>query len=922
MDYHINGQQQQQQLPPLPTTSATLTVTATLPCAPTTPTAATAPAQQQYLNHCCNSTMPAMPTEKAATAVSLTENNFSELNFKELANTAAVVAATAAMATTATVPVNAGPMSTATSCRQQNAAHHHHQQQQQRHLCGCGNASAPEVTMRTKFMTNGHSSPLTAALATQNSSPSSSPQRLSIASNASSVSSNTTCCRLRYQQQQQQTSNGIGSVAGVGIEATAAAAAATTTTLASSQTSTSSGGSFAMSSASSTTNNSTNNLYPAKASPPAATAVTPPKKSAKDFYFGKYIGEGSFSNVYLASDVNTKREYAIKVCEKRQILRERKQDYIRREREVMHTLTNVPGFVNLSCTFQDARSLYFVMTYAKNGDLLPYINKVGSFDIDSTRHYAAELVLACEQMHRRNIVHRDLKPENILLDEDMHTLIADFGSVKILTAEEKIQANEFLLSGGIDFTKKARCQSGGSMRSDDDDYGDEDDEDYESTGSSGGSCGDGEVCGETDSPRVARRQQQPRYHRRRRGSFVGTAQYVSPEVLQNAPITPAADLWALGCIIYQMMSGLPPFRGSNDYVIFKEIIACNLDFPQGFDKDAEDLVKKLLKLNPAERLGAQEFISHYLTIRSHPFFKGVDFEAVRQTTPPPISPYLPDLVREEEEAYMLCDNLEPGLDDKQLTRLLGKELGCISDDDAGERKMSVNKAKPAITTTPASTPNSFQKSAKNSFDLSDLEKHKRLELQKTDKWHSFAEGEVILKKGFVNKRKGLFARRRMLLLTTGPRLIYIDPVQMVKKGEIPWSPELRAEAKNFKIFFVHTPNRTYYLDDPEGFGLQWVESIEKMHHLTYKEQINTSNSNAAAGIVGSSSSTSSSCSSNSTTNSNRLAMNLNNNNNNNNHSHSTSSVTKTSSAISSTSIAHKTSSLLTAPFTILKTASN
>lgn len=79
-----------------------------------------------------------------------------------------------------------------------------------------------------------------------------------------------------------------------------------------------------------------------------------------------------------------------------------------------------------------------------------------------------------------------------------------------------------------------------------------------------------------------------------------------------------------------------------------------------------------------------------------------------------------------------------------------------------------------------------------------------MELQKCDKWHVFADDEVILKKGFVNKRKGLFARRRMLLLTTGPRLIYIDPFQMVKKGEIPWSPELRVEAKNFKIFFIHT----------------------------------------------------------------------------------------------------------------------
>ncbi|XP_058974945.1 3-phosphoinositide-dependent protein kinase 1-like isoform X2 [Musca domestica] len=808
-----------------------------------------------------------------------------------------------------------------------------------------------QISIEKQQRLNGHSSPLTAALAAQNSSsPSSSPQRLSTASTvstASSAASNTTCCRLRYQQQQQQQQQQQTN----GSCETLPLASSHTSSCASSSSSTSGMSSSAATTASSLhhhhhhQNNSTN-LYPAKSSPPAANnAITPPKKSPKDFIFGKYIGEGSFSTVYLAVDVNTKREYAIKVCEKRLILREHKQEYIRREREVMHTLTNVPGFVNLSCTFQDARSLYFVMTFAKNGDLLPYINKVGSFDIDSTRHYAAELVLACEQMHRRNIVHRDLKPENILLDEDMHTLIADFGSVKILSAEEKAQAQEFLLSGGIDLAKKARCQSGGSMRSDDDDYND-DDEDYESTGSSG-SCGDAETGGETDSPRARRHQAPaPRYHRKRRGSFVGTAQYVSPEVLQNAPITPAADLWALGCIIYQMMSGLPPFRGSNDYVIFKEIIACNLDFPQGFDKDAEDLVKKLLKLNPAERLGAQDTSGQYDSIRSHPFFKNVDFEAVRQTTPPAISPYLPDLVREEENEFMLCDNLEPGLDDKQLTRLLGKELGCISDDDTYERKMSggssasskpksINSTTSASTQPKPSTPNNYQKSAKNSFDLSDMEKHKRLEAQKSDKWHVFAEGEVILKKGFVNKRKGLFARRRMLLLTTGPHLIYIDPVQMVKKGEIPWSPELRAEAKNFKIFFVHTPNRTYYLDDPEGFGLEWVAAIEKMHHLTYKEQINTSNSNAAAGIVSSSPSTSSSCSTASssstsnTTNSNaRMAMNLNNNNhsnnNNNHHSHSTSSVAvKTSSAISSSSsIAHKTSSLLTAPFTILKTASN
>lgn len=70
----------------------------------------------------------------------------------------------------------------------------------------------------------------------------------------------------------------------------------------------------------------------------------------------------------------------------------------------------------------------------------------------------------------------------------------------------------------------------------------------------------------------------------------------------------------------------------------------------------------------------------------------------------------------------------------------------------------------------------------------------------------------------MNKRKGLFARKRMLLLTTGPRLIYIDPVAMIKKGEIPWSPELRAEYKNFKIFFVHTVSVEAVLDGSGSDG--------------------------------------------------------------------------------------------------------
>lgn len=306
---------------------------------------------------------------------------------------------------------------------------------------------------------------------------------------------------------------------------------------------------------------------------------------------------------------------------------------MRREREALHMLSNIPGFVNLSCTFQDRRSLYFVMTYAKHGDLLPYIHKVGSFDVDCTRHYIAELVLACEHMHYRNVVHRDLKPENILLDEDMHTLVADFGSAKIFAPDECINPVK-----PVPTTLPHRSDG------EDDDTGSDDDASF---------------------------------FRRRHGSFVGTAQYVSPEVLRNGFVTPAADLWAVGCIMYQMISGLPPFRGSNDYVIFRDILCGNINFPQGFDKDAEDLVRQLLKVRPEQRLGSKDAKGCYVSIRSHPFFNTIDFATIRQQPPPPIYPYLPGVSKDDRFSshYFITDNLEPGLDDKQLTRLLGMELG-------------------------------------------------------------------------------------------------------------------------------------------------------------------------------------------------------------------------------------------------------
>ncbi|XP_078040935.1 phosphoinositide-dependent kinase 1 isoform X2 [Augochlora pura] len=524
---------------------------------------------------------------------------------------------------------------------------------------------------------------------------------------------------------------------------------------------------------------------------PALTTINPPthKRTPKDFIFGKVIGEGSFSTVYLAKDIHTSKEYAIKVCDKRHIIKEKKTEYVKREKEVLNMLAGAKhSFVRLFCTFQDVERLYFVLSYAKNGELLPYINKVGSFDIECTKFYSAEILRGLEYLHGLGIIHRDLKPENILLDEKMHVLITDFGSAKILKDPETTLTHNTT----------------------------------------------------SDEQQQQQQQQQP-YRRERRGSFVGTAQYVSPELLTDKTASRASDLWALGCIVYQMVAGLPPFRSRSEYMIFQKILKLEYEIPDGFCELARSLVSQLLVLEPGMRLGAQdEHGAGYPSIRAHPFFEGVDFETLHEQNPPPIYPYLPGTSEHEElrSQYRVPDHLEPGLDDKQLTRLLG--LGIGEDDD--DEDATTEREKPVPTNTVVEKPprRRTPNVDGNITDLTPEEIENRLEKQHTsNQWDVFVEGNLILKQGFVNKRKGLFARRRMLLLTTGPHLYYVDPVTMMLKGEIPWSPELRVEPKSFKIFFVHTPNRTYYLEDPEGFALEWCRAIENMRVHYYGLQETT-----------------------------------------------------------------------------------
>lgn len=77
-------------------------------------------------------------------------------------------------------------------------------------------------------------------------------------------------------------------------------------------------------------------------------------------------------------------------------------------------------------------------------------------------------------------------------------------------------------------------------------------------------------------------------------SFVGSADFVSPEVLRNEPAVFASDIWAFGCILYQLLVGKPPFRGATDYLTFQKILKRDFEYPEGFDPEAKALIEIVL----------------------------------------------------------------------------------------------------------------------------------------------------------------------------------------------------------------------------------------------------------------------------------------------------------------------------------------
>ncbi|KAM3613561.1 uncharacterized protein V6R79_001406 [Siganus canaliculatus] len=164
----------------------------------------------------------------------------------------------------------------------------------------------------------------------------------------------------------------------------------------------------------------------------AACSVDPATSQMKpsDFDYLKVIGKGSFGKVLLARHRKQGGYYAVKVLQKKMIVKRREQRHVMVERSVLLKGLQHPFLVGLHFSFQTPNMLYFVLDYVNGGELFYHLQREGSFPEPRAAFYAAEMASALGYLHSLDIVYRDLKPENILLDSDGHVMLTDFGLCK------------------------------------------------------------------------------------------------------------------------------------------------------------------------------------------------------------------------------------------------------------------------------------------------------------------------------------------------------------------------------------------------------------------------------------------------------------------------------------------------------------
>lgn len=343
----------------------------------------------------------------------------------------------------------------------------------------------------------------------------------------------------------------------------------------------------------------------------------------------KVLGKGAMGTVFLVQHHH--HHMALKVVDKSSL-----HDSDRRARWEINVLSRLshPFLPSLISTFESDSLLCYALPYCPGGDLnhLRHRQVDHVFSPAAIRFYLAEILSALHHLHSLGIAYRDLKPENVLIQQNGHVTLTDFDLSRVLSHKTITAQTEIITVA--DTPRKSRRWNRNPLFS------------------NGPTAKSARVNPESRrTPSLSDGE--------RSNSFVGTEEYVAPEVVRGDGHEFAVDWWALGVLCYEMMYGTTPFKGRNRKETFRNVLVKSPEFV-GKKTALTDLISRLLEKDPVKRLG---YVHGASEIKEHEFFRGVKWDMLTEVARPPFIP-------SRDDAATAADRCSAGVDIREYFKRL------------------------------------------------------------------------------------------------------------------------------------------------------------------------------------------------------------------------------------------------------------
>ncbi|CAL9157551.1 serine/threonine-protein kinase D6PK-like [Musa acuminata AAA Group] len=351
----------------------------------------------------------------------------------------------------------------------------------------------------------------------------------------------------------------------------------------------------------------------------------------------KKLGCGDIGSVYLSELSGTKCYFAMKVMDKQSLASRKKLHRAQTEREILQCLDH-PFLPTLYTHFETDKFSCLVMEFCPGGDLHTLRQRQPGkyFSEQAAKIYIAEVLLALEYLHMLGIIYRDLKPENVLVREDGHIMLSDFDlslrcAVNPTLVKSSNPNSESFRRNNPVYCVQPACIEPSCVQP---------------------SCVVPTTC---FSPRLFSSKSKKHQKQKcdtgnqvsalpelvaeptdaRSMSFVGTHEYLAPEIIKGEGHGSAVDWWTFGIFLYELLFGKTPFKGSGNRATLFNVVGQPLRFSEFpvVSFAARDLIRGLLVKDPQHRLAYKRGATE---IKQHPFFEGINWALIRCASPPEI----------------------------------------------------------------------------------------------------------------------------------------------------------------------------------------------------------------------------------------------------------------------------------------------